>query len=285
MRTALPKWTLENLTANAGISEPWNFSRLLKKSLSKDLTGERQEGSNLFVLQEILAEVFVLQGAANEHRAERARRDSRAGRHAGDGRSLLRDATMRHGRRRDQGRAARRRLDAPDGGRVGHRQPRLQRRQSRQARHRAGLEVAGGTGRVPAPSAPHRHPHRELPSRRDAEVRAGLCRAGGGSSGADLRVDLRIRPDRPRRGQRGIRSDRPGRVGPDVGDRRAGQAAGEGRRAVDRSRRRAVRARRPSSRRCTTASGPGAASTSTRRSSKPASRCRSGNPPSTSPRA
>ena len=45
---------------------------------------------------------------------------SRAGRHAGDGRSVLRDATIRHGRGRDQGRAARGRPDAPHGRARGH---------------------------------------------------------------------------------------------------------------------------------------------------------------------
>ena len=61
-------------------------------------------------------------------------------------------------------------------------------------------------------------------------------------SGADLRVDLRIRTDRARRGERRLRPDRAGRVRADVGHRRTGQAAGQGRRAADRSRRRAVRA-------------------------------------------
>ena len=43
------------------------------------------------------------------------------------------------------------------------------------------------------------------------------------TSRAHLRVDLRLRPDRPGRGERRIRSRRAGRVGPDVGHRRAGR--------------------------------------------------------------
>ena len=132
-----------------------------------------------------------------EHGARRARRHSRAGRHAGDGRPVLRDATMRHGRRRDQGRAARRRLDAAHGGRVGHRQRRVQRRQPRQARHRARPEDAAGTGRVPPPRSRRTDIVIEnyRPGRHEA-LRARLRDAGGRAPGADLRVDLGIRTDR-----------------------------------------------------------------------------------------
>ena len=80
----------------------------------------------------------------------------------------------------------------------------------------------------------------------------------------------------------GFDLDRPGRLRIDVGDRRAGPAAGQGGRAADRSRRRAVRAWRRSWRPSTTAIAPAAASTSTRRSSRPASRSRCGRPPNTS---
>ena len=73
----------------------------------------------------------------------------------------------------------------------------------------------------------------------------------------DLRVDLRLRPDRARRGEGRIRSRRARRLRADVGHRRAGRAAGEGRRAAHRSRRGALRARRRFWRRCTTATRTG----------------------------
>ena len=160
---------------------------------------------------------------ASDDGPDRARRDSRARRHAGDGRSLLRDATMRHGRGRDQGRAARGRFDAPDGGRVRHRQRRLQRRQPRQARHRPRPEDAGGRGAFRRLARACGHPDRELPARRDARLRPRLRDARRRSPAAHLRVDLRLRPDGTGRVEGRIRSDRAGRVRADVGDGRAGR--------------------------------------------------------------
>ena len=83
----------------------------------------------------------------------------------------------------------------------------------------------------------------------------------------------------------GFDLDRTGRLGIDVGHRRAGPAAGQGRRAADRSRRRRSSRCRPSSPRFTIAPARAAASTSTRRWSRPASRCPSGSRRSISPRA
>ncbi len=64
---------------------------------------------------------------------------------------------------------------------------------------------------------------------------------------------------------------------------RTGAAAGQGGHTAHRSRRGAVRARPASSRRCTIATRTGVGQTSTPRSSKRASRCRCGKRPSTSP--
>ena len=69
--------------------------------------------------------------------------------------------------------------------------------------------------------------------------------------------------------------------GHDVGDRRAGRAAGEGRRAADRSRRRRCSRCRRSWRRCTTATRTGRGQYIDTSLSKPAWRCRSGKRPST----
>ena len=99
---------------------------------------------------------------------------------------------------------------------------------------------------------------------------------------ADLRVDLRLRPDRTVGVEGRLRSRRAGRLGTDVDHRRSRAAAGESRRAADRSRRRRCSRCRRFSRRCTTARAPGAGSTSTRRWSRRASRCRCGKRPSTS---
>ena len=71
-------------------------------------------------------------------------------------------------------------------------------------------------------------------------VRSGLSVARRGSSGADLRVHLRVRPDRAVCREGRLRSRRAGRLGTDVDHRRAGRRAGEGGRAGDRSRRRIV---------------------------------------------
>ena len=150
---------------------------------------------------------------------------SRARRHAGDGRAVLRDATMRHGRRRDQGRAARRRLDAPDGRRRRHRQPQLQRRQPRQAqrscstsRRRDGQDAFRRLARR------RRHPHRELPARRDARASASTTRRWPPINPRLIYASISgLRPDRARRGEGRVRSGRAGRVGHHVGDRRAGR--------------------------------------------------------------
>ena len=127
----------------------------------------------------------------------RARRDSRARRHAGDGRSVLRDATMRHGRRRDQGRAARRRFDAPDG--RAHRA----RTAPRSTRSIAASAASCSTSR---PLAAARAPT----SVAGADIlienyRPGVMRRFGldyatlaaGISRAHLRVNFGLRPDRP----------------------------------------------------------------------------------------
>ena len=57
------------------------------------------------------------------------------------------------------------------------------------------LTTDAGQQGVSTPPRPQRHRHRKLPARCDAALRPGLRRARGGSSGADLRVDLRIRSD------------------------------------------------------------------------------------------
>ena len=132
-------------------------------------------------------------------------------------------------------------------GAVGQRQPGLQRREPRQARHRARPADAGRTGRRSAAWRP----------RADIVIenyRPGVMRrlgprlrgAVGRSSGADLRVDLRLRPDRSGGSQGRLRSGRAGRVGADVDYRRSRRTAGEGGRAAHRPRRRPVRAGRHS---------------------------------------
>ena len=106
---------------------------------------------------------------------------------------------------------------------------------------------------------------------------------GAETPGPDLRVHLRLRPDRTIRVEGRLRPGRAGRLRVDVDHRRAGRAAGEGGRAADRPRRRAVRAVGDPRGADLPRRGPGAGSTSTRRSSKRASRCRSGRRPSTFP--
>ena len=114
---------------------------------------------------------------------------------------------------------------------------------------------------------------------------AGLSGAVGRQRTADLRVDLGLRPDGTRPGQRRIRSGRARRVRVDVGDRRARRAAGQGRRAAHRSWRGALRARRDSRGPAPSRAAPAAASTSTRRSSRPVSRSPRGSRPSSLPAA
>ena len=136
-------------------------------------------------------------------------------------------------------------------GAIRHRQPELQRRQPRQARHRA----------RPEERRRRRTAFRRLARRADILIenyRPGVMRRFGldydalsrRQSRADLRVDLRLRPDRTRPRQGRVRSGRAGRVRPDVDYRRAGRPPVKVGRAADRSRRRAVRACRRSSRRC-----------------------------------
>ena len=60
---------------------------------------------------------------------EAARRHSRSRRDPGDGRAVLRDVTVRHGRAGDQSGAARRRFDPRHGRRAKRRQPRVRRAQ------------------------------------------------------------------------------------------------------------------------------------------------------------
>ena len=109
------------------------------------------------------------------------------------------------------------------GGRVGHRQRRLQRRQSRQARHRARPEVAGRTAtRFRRLARARRHPHRELPARRDAPASGWTTPTLAAGSPALIYASISgYGQTGPDRGERRIRSDRAGRLRPDVGDRRA----------------------------------------------------------------
>ena len=184
----------------------------------------------------------------------------------------------------DQGRAAGRRFDAADAGRRRHRQPELQRRQPRQAQHRPRPEDAprGATS------------SRGWRDRADILIenyRPGVMAALGldyatlsaDEPAADLRVDLRAtaRPG-PQRDKGGFDLVAQGVSGIMSVTGEPGGAAGEGRRADDRSRRRAVRARRHPRRARASRIAPASASTSTRRSSTPASRCRCGKRPSTS---
>ena len=112
-----------------------------------------------------------------------------------------------------------------------------------------------------------------------AKPRARLRRAAQREPAAHLRVDLRARPDRPMGGKGRLRSGRARPVRPDVGDRHAGERPGQGWRADHRSGRGAVCGRSAFSARCTIARPPARVSTSTHRSSMPASRCRSGKSP------
>ena len=71
-------------------------------------------------------------------------------------------------------------------------------------------------------AARRRHPHRELPARRDARASAStIATLAAATIRPDLRLDLRLRADRARRGEGRIRSGRAGRLRDDVGDRRA----------------------------------------------------------------
>ena len=128
-----------------------------------------------------------------------------------------------------------------------------------------------------------RHRHRELPAGRDAALgldyetlaadNPGLIYAsisGYGQTGPDAREGR-------------IRSGRAGRGRDHVGHRRARRAAGEVRRAADRSRRRALRVVGDPGGARITGTGPAAGSRSTLRWSTPASRCRCGKRPNTSP--
>ena len=172
-------------------------------------------------------------------------------------------------------------------GAIGERQPELQRRQSRQAGHRA----------RPRRRARGQDAFRRLARRADIIIenyRPGVMRRFGldyaalaaDQPGADLRVDLRLRPDRARsaskggfdlvaQGVSGLMSitGEPGgppvKVGVPLTDLGAGavRVVGDPRGAAS------------------TARAPGAGSTSTRRSSRRAWRCRSGRRPSISPAA
>ena len=173
-----------------------------------------------------------------------ARRHPRARRDAGHGGAVLRDGTVRHGRRRDQGGGARRGLVPPHGRRPGGRQRGVQRREPRQAGPRRRPQGAARAGRAPASGGRRGRAGRELPPGRDGALRARLPVPGRGQPPSRLRLHLRLRADRAGRRPGRLRSGGPGRVRADVGDRRARPPAGQGRGAADGPRGRALRGHR-----------------------------------------
>ena len=96
-----------------------------------------------------------------------ARRHSRSRCDPGDGRALLRDVTVRHGRAGHQSGAARRRFHPRDGRRPRRRQRRVRSGQSWQARDGPRPLAAGGPRCLHPARAIRRHPDRELQARRD----------------------------------------------------------------------------------------------------------------------
>ena len=164
-----------------------------------------------------------------------------------------------------------------DAGRRRHRQPALQRRESRQAQPGAESQIERRPRRAHCawrarPTSWSRTTGPGVMSALGLDYR----RLGGDQSAADLRVDLGLRPDRARSQQGRLRSHRAGRVGHHVDHRRAGRPAGESWHPADRSRRRVVRAGRHSRRAGVPPSHRTRTARSTRRWWRPASRCRSG---------
>ncbi len=119
---------------------------------------------------------------------------------------------------------------------------------------------------------------REQPPGRRGAAGRRLRDGARGQPAARLRLDLRLRPDRPVRAAAGLRPDRAGAGGRDERHRRARRQPGQVRDPDRRPVLRAVLRGGDPLARCTRASAPAAASTSTRRCSRARWRCRSGRP-------
>ncbi len=127
------------------------------------------------------------------------------------GRPVLRAPLRRHGRRRPEDRAARRRRHAP--ARAAARRPErlLRPAQRRQAQPGARPEAARGDRPGAPPGRRGRRADRELPSRRDGAAGPRPGSDARAQSEARLLLDLGLRPDRPGGRARRLRDDRPRR--------------------------------------------------------------------------
>ena len=134
--------------------------------------------------------------------------------HAGHGRALLHDALGRHGRRRHQGREARRRRLPPHGPALHRRRVRrLPRHQPQQEEHRPRPAERGRPQRLPPHRPAGRRRRRELPPRRDGAARPRpRADCASRAPGAHLRLHLRLRADRPLREPPRLRPARAGHV-------------------------------------------------------------------------
>ena len=121
---------------------------------------------------------------------------------SGHGRGVGHADPRRQRRRRDQGRAAGRRLES--------RRARLLDVEPGQAERRAGPRAhRGPRGRPPA-GAPGRRRRRELPAGRRRAARHRVLRPGSRQSATDLLLDLRLRTQQPRPRSPGLRGRRRG---------------------------------------------------------------------------
>ena len=218
------------------------------------------------------AALELLEAASVRRDGRRAARPAGARAHPRDGRAVLRPGARGPGRGRRQGRAARHRrlVAALDGhGRLPGRQP-------QQALARARPQGRRAPGRIPAARRRRRRRAREQPPGRHGAARRRLRDALGAQPAARVRVDLRLRADRPVRAAGRLRPDRAGAVGRDERDRRAGRRPDQVRDPDRRPVRRAVLRRRDPAARSPRASAPAAGSSSTRRCSRARSRSRCG---------
>ncbi len=128
-------------------------------------------------------------------------------------RAALRSDARRHGRRRDQDRAARRRSHP-----VRHPTPTrpvelLRPAERGQAQPQRRPRDSGGRRDPARPRRARRHPRRELSPGRDGAARTRRRHDARSQPAADLRIDLRLRPDRAVGEAPGVRAGGRSRVG------------------------------------------------------------------------